>query len=330
MTKIIRKIAKTTLCGVAALSLLVVPMAAIAKEWPSDTIRFVVPYAAGGTTDLLSRKVADLLQKELGTVVVENRPGAGSTIATAQLARGGRGSDHTIMMASPGHTIGPAIYQNLRYNPVKDFNFIHNVITIPNVMVVHADSPFNTLAEFVEESKTQELTFSSPGTGSSVHMSGELFKTITNGKLIHVPFKGSGEALPALLSGDVDVSFENLPTVFPHINSGKLKVLAVTTLERSPFLPDVPTVSEEGKSFGLEGFDTYAWFGIITHKSMPKEGIKKLNAAVNKIMASEDFEAFLTIFGAQPGKDSGSAFEAFIIKEIKMWDEVAKKSKSQS
>lgn len=328
MKRIMHKLAKATLCGAAALSL-AIPLVATAKEWPSDTIRFVVPYAAGGTTDLLSRKVADLLQKELGTVVVENRPGAGSTIATAQLARGGRGSDHTILMASPGHTIGPAIYPNLRYNPVKDFNFIHNVITIPNVMVVHADSPFNSLAEFVEASKIQELTFSSPGTGSSVHMSGELFKSITNSELIHVPFKGSGEALPALLSGDVDVSFENLPTVLPHINSGKLKVLAVTTLERSPFLPDVPTVSEEGKSYGLEGFDTYAWFGIITHKSMPKDGMVKINAAVNKMMESEDFASFLKLFGAQPGKDSGADFKAFVVKEIKMWDEVVKKSNSQ-
>ena len=327
MSKMIRKLAIATAFGAIALSS-IAPAVASAKEWPSDTIRFVVPYAAGGTTDLLSRKVADLLQRELGTVVVENRPGAGSTIATAQLARGGRGSDHTILMASPGHTIGPAIYPKLRYNPVKDFNFVHNVIIIPNVMVVPASSPYNTIAEFIEAAKTKELTFSSPGIGSSIHMSGELFKASTHTKMIHVPFRGSGEALPALLGGDVDVAFENLPTVLPHIKSGKLKVLAVTSAERSPFLEGVPTLDEAGSQYGLEGFDTYAWFGIITHKSMPKEAMDKINSAVNKMMASDDFVSFLALFGAQPGKDSGADFEAFIIKEIKMWESVENKSKA--
>ncbi len=329
MKKLTQKLVKITLGSVIAIST-AVSFNVVANEWPTDTIRLVVPYSAGGTTDLLSRKVADLLQKDLGSVVVENRPGAGSTTATAQLARGGRGSDHTILMASPGHTIGPAIYPNLRYNPVKDFSFVQNVIIIPNVMVVHAGSPFNTMAEFVEAGKTQDLTFSSPGTGSSVHMSGELFKTITGTNLIHVPFRGSGESLPALLGGDVDVAFENLPTVLPHIKSGKLKVLAVTTLERSPFLPDVPTISESDNGYGLDGFDTYAWFGLITHKSMPKEALLKLNKAVSEMMLNDEFSSFLKLFGAQAGKDSGNDFKKFIEKEIKLWDDVSKKSKSQS
>ncbi len=321
MKIIIKKLAIATALGAVALCS-ALPLSVAAKEWPRETIRFVVPYSAGGATDLISRKVADLLQRELGTIVVENRPGAGSTIATAQLARGGRGSDHTVLMAGPSHTIGPAIYPNLRYDPVKDFNFVRNIIVIPNVMVVPSNSPYKTVAEFVEAGKTKELTFSSAGIGSSIHMSGELFKANTQTQLIHVPFRGSGEALPALLGGDVDVAFENLPTVLPHLKSGKLRALAVTSAERSQFLQDVPTLREEDNGYGLENFDTYAWFGLITHKTMPKEAMEKINAAVNKMMESEDFYTFLTIFGAEAGSDAGADFEDFIIKDIKMWQDL--------
>lgn len=328
MKRMMKKLAIATALGAIAVSS-IAPLSAVAKEWPKETIRFVVPYAAGGTTDLISRKVADLLQRELGTIVVENRPGAGSTIATAQLARGGRGSDHTILMAGPGHTIGPAIYPNLRYDPVKDFNFVRNIIVIPNVMVVPASSPYNSVAEFIEAGKTKELTFSSAGIGSSIHMSGELFKANTKTKLIHVPFRGSGEALPALLGGDVDVAFENLPTVLPHLKSGKLRALAVTSAERSPFLEGVPTLREEDNGYGLESFDTYAWFGLITHKSMPKEAMDKINSAVTKMMASDEFSSFLTIFGADPSPDSGADFEAFVVKDIKMWKDLETNANAQ-
>ncbi len=175
---------------------------ATANEWPTDDIRLVVPYAPGGTTDVLSRRVADLLQQELdANVVVENRPGAGSTVGTGRLARGGRDADHTILMASPGHTIGAAIYPDLSYDPVNDFVFLQNMIDIPNVMVVPADSPYESVIEFVEAAKEENMTFSHSGVGSSIHMSGELFKTLTETNMTAVPFAGSGAALPALLGG---------------------------------------------------------------------------------------------------------------------------------
>ena len=204
MNKLLNVLALAT-CGVAALSLSV--STAQAQDWPTDDVRLIVPYAPGGTTDVLSRRVANLLQEELNAnVVVENRPGAGSTVATGRLARGGRDVDHTIMMASPGHAIGAAIYPNLTYDPVEDFVFIQNLIDIPNVMVVPADSPYNNVLEFVEAAKEQNMTFSHSGVGSSIHMSGELFKTLTGTNMTAVPFAGSGAALPALLGGDVDVS----------------------------------------------------------------------------------------------------------------------------
>lgn len=297
-----------------------------AEEWPDDNIRLVVPYSAGGTTDLLSRKVADLLQRELSTVVVENRPGAGSTVATGQLARGGRGSDHMLLMASPGHTIGASLYPNLRYDPVADFAFIRNVINIPNVMVVPASSPYITVAEFVEAAREQQLSFSSPGIGSSIHMSGELFKNLTKTQLVHVPFRGSGEALPALLAGDVDVAFENMPTVYPHIQSGKLKALAVTTPQESEFLPGVPTMQQAGAGYGLEDYETSAWFGLIAHKSFPESGLEKLELALEKIMSGDDFQNFLPQFGAVAGEEVGEDFRAMVKSELAKWSEVAEQA----
>ncbi|WP_198929172.1 Bug family tripartite tricarboxylate transporter substrate binding protein [Marinobacter sp. X15-166B] len=276
---------------------------------------------------MLSRKVADLLQRELDTsIVVENRPGAGSTVATGQLARGGRGADHTLLMASPGHTIGASLYPNLRYDPVADFAFVRNVINIPNVMVVPASSPYSSVAEFIEGAQTEDLTFSSSGIGTSIHMSGELFKYIAKLDLAHVPFRGSGEMLPALLSGDVDVSFDNMPSVYPHIQAGKLKALAVTTPEASEFLPDVPSIQQAGKDYGLENFETYAWFGLIAHKSFPEAGMAKLQAALDNVMSSEEFKTFLPQFGAQAGQVVGDDFRQFIQNEVAKWAEVSEEA----
>ncbi len=325
MLKLMKRLVRSkSLCALAAVSL--TSGAAMADEWPDNNIRLVVPYSAGGTTDLLSRKVADLLQSELTTVVVENRPGAGSTVATGQLARGGRGSDHAILMASPGHTIGASLYPNLRYNPVEDFTFIRNVINIPNVMVVPADSPYTSVAEFVEAARTQQLSFSSPGIGSSIHMSGELFKNLTGTQLVHVPFRGSGEALPALLAGDVDVAFENMPTVYPHIQSGKLRALAVTTATPSKFLPEVPTLQTAGEGYGLENYETSAWFGLIAHKSFPEEGVTKLQGALDTMMASDKFQSFLPQFGAVAGQEVGGDFREMVNAELVKWAEVAEQA----
>ncbi len=299
------------------------PFAAQAADWPTDTVRLVVPYAPGGTTDILSRKVADLLQKEIGTVVVENRPGAGSTMATGQLARGSRGADHTILMASPGHTIGPVIYKNLPYDPVKDFTFIRNVIEIPNVMVVPADSPYHSVKEFVEAAKDKEMTFSSAGVGSSIHMSGELFKAMTGSKMTHVPFRGSGEALPALLSGDVDVSFENLPTVLPHIKSGKLRALAVTSAEPSPYLPGVEPLSKIGTDMGLGDFVTTAWFGLIGDDSLPDGAVERVQKALDKQLGDESFKDFVAQFGGELASEEGDDFRRYVEQDVKRWQRVA-------
>lgn len=309
-------------CG-SALALGLTVSTASADEWPTKDVRLVVPYAPGGTTDVLSRRVADLLQQEIDTnVIVENRPGAGSTVGTGRLARGGRDADHTILMASPGHTIGAAIYPGLAYDPVEDFVFLQNMIDIPNVMVVPADSPYENVIDFVEAAKEQNMTFSHSGVGSSIHMSGELFKTLTDTNMTAVPFAGSGAALPALLGGDVDVSFENMPAVLSHIRSGDLRALAVTSAERSEYLPDVPTLSEIGE-YNLEQFVTTAWFGLIAHSSFPEEAQTKMRDALANVMEREEFLDFAEQLGAEPGQVSGEEFKQFIADDLQRWKEVA-------
>lgn len=310
----------------SALALGLAVSSASANEWPTDDIRLVVPYAPGGTTDVLSRRVADLLQQELdANVVVENRPGAGSTVGTGRLARGGRDADHTILMASPGHTIGAAIYPDLSYDPVEDFVFLQNMIDIPNVMVVPADSPYESVIEFVEAAIEENMTFSHSGVGSSIHMSGELFKTLTETNMTAVPFAGSGAALPALLGGDVDVSFENMPTVLSHIRSGDLRALAVTSAERSEYLPDVPTLTEVGE-YNLDQFVTTAWFGLVAHSSFPEEAQTVMRDALAKVMEREEFVDFADQLGAEPGQVSGEEFKQFIADEVERWQGVAQQA----
>ncbi|PMR72099.1 Bug family tripartite tricarboxylate transporter substrate binding protein [Billgrantia endophytica] len=312
-------------CG-SALALTMSVSTASANDWPTDDVRLVVPYAPGGTTDVLARRVADLLQDELdANVIVENRPGAGSTVATARLARGGRDADHTILMASPGHTIGAAIYPDLTYDPVEDFLFIQNIIDIPNVMVVPANSPYNSVLEFVEAAKEQNMAFSHSGVGSSIHMSGELFKNLTETNMTSVPFAGSGAALPALLGGDVQVSFENMPTVYSHIRSGDLRALAVTSAERSEYLPDVPTMAEIGEH-NLDQFVTTAWFGLIAHNSFSQEAHEAMQEALAAVMQREEFLDFAEQLGAEPGQVAGEEFKQFIAEEVERWDAVAEQA----
>lgn len=312
-------------CG-SALALGLTVSTANADEWPTKDIHLVVPYAPGGTTDVLSRRVADLLQQEIdANVIVENRPGAGSTVGTGRLARGGRDADHTILMASPGHTIGAAIYPDLTYDPVEDFVFLQNMIDIPNVMVVPADSPYENVIDFVEAAKDENMTFSHSGVGSSIHMSGELFKALTDTNMTAVPFAGSGASLPALLGGDVDVSFENMPTVLAHIRSGDLRALAVTSAERSEYLPDVPTLSEVGE-YNLDQFVTTAWFGLIAHSSFPEEAQSKMRTALANVMEREEFLDFAEQLGAEPGQVAGEEFKQFIANDLQRWQEVAQQA----
>lgn len=295
-----------------------------AQAWPTAPIRLIVPYGAGGTADLLSREVAARLQKELGaTVAVENQLGAGSTTATAQLAQGGPDAEHTILMASSGHSTGPLMYKDLGYDPVKDFRFIRNIIEIPNVMTVPASSSYDSVAAFIEAAKKKPLAFSSSGVGSSIHMSALLFMAMTGTRMTHVPLASSAEVRSSLLRAEVDVAFDNLPAVLEPIRAGQLKALAVTSRQPSSYLPGVGSLAALGAEYGLADFVVTAWFGLIADEGMSPEAAARLQTALDKIMADDSFRAFVVKMGAKPAEQAGAAFRDYVAEDVRRWQRVA-------
>lgn len=297
---------------------------ASADEWPEKELTIVAPYSAGGTTDITARKIAAEMEKILKTpVIIENKPGAGSTLATEKFSRE-KPDDYTLIMASPGHVIGKSLYPNLKYDPINDFTFLHSSLHISNIMTVPADSPYNTVEEFVAGAKENgNFTFSSSGVGSSIHLSGELFKKLAGVQMTHVPFKGSAKAMPAILNGDVDVVFENAPAIAPHIKAGKVKALAATSLDGAVGFPDLPTVAEAGKNVGLADFSAESWFGILGKKDMSPEVAAKLQEVLAQVMQSEEFQAFAAERSGRPGYLSGEDFKNFAQAENEKWSAVA-------
>ena len=261
-------------------------------EWPERQVNIFVSYAPGGSTDTLARKIADALGTLTGrAVVVQNFSGAGGTLGTAMAAKA-KPDGYTLFLGQiSSHGIAPALYKHLNYDPVGSFTPIVRVYSVPNVLVVPKDFPANTYAEFLKVAKERKLRFASSGVGSSIHLSGELFKLATGLDMVHVPFRGSGEAMPALISGNVNLMFDNAPSAIPQIKSGALKALAVTTAKRSPELPDVPTLQEVGGP-KLADFSVQAWFGIFAPKGLDPNLVKQINAKLNAVFASDDFKAF--------------------------------------
>jgi len=321
------KISRRTIIGAAgAVSMLAFGTAAMADNYPDGRITIIVPYSAGGATDVLARQVADGMSRVLDeTVTVDNRPGAGATLGTT-MAANARPDGYTLFMGQvSSHGIAPAVYANLQYDPVEDFEPIQLLISIPNVMVVNAESPYITVEEFLAAGQTETFTFGSSGTGSSIHLSGEMFKSRTGLAMTHVPFRGSGEAVPALLSGDVDVMFDNLPSAIPHIQSGALRALAVTTPSRSESLPDVPTLDELDVA-ALDGFAARSWFGLLAPGGTDPAIVATLNAALSEVIASEAFLAFADTRGAQIEGGSPEEFVTFIAAELESWDVVVQEA----
>ncbi len=288
-------------------------------DYPTKRITIIVPYSAGGATDVLARQVADKLSMQFDeTVTVENRPGAGATLGTTQAAAA-RPDGYTLFMGQvSSHGIAPAVYKNLQYDPVADFKPVTLLVSIPNVMVVDKESPWQTAEEFLEATRTEGRTFGSSGVGSSIHLSGEMFKARTGADMTHVPYRGSGEAVPALMSGDVDVMFDNLPSALPHIQSGELRALAVTTPDRADALPDVPTLAETGID-GLDGFAARSWFGILVPADTDDAVVDKLSVALNGVLENDDFKKFADGRGAQIEGGSPADFTAYIADELTKW-----------
>jgi len=298
---------------------------ASAQAYPNHAIRLVVPFPAGGTTDILARAVAQKLTESLGqSVVVDNRPGAGGNIGADVVAKS-QPDGYTLLMGTVGtHAINPSVYAKMPYDHIKDFVPVVLVAGVPNVLVVNPSLPVNSVADLIKLAKAKPgtINFASSGNGTSIHLSGELFKTMAGVDMTHVPYKGSAPALTDLIAGQVQVMFDNLPSSLPQIKAGKLHAIAVTSLQRAPALPDVPTMSESG----LPGFEASSWFGVLGPAGTPPAVVAKLNGEVNKWLQTPQAREQLLAQGAQAAGGSPEQFAAFIRAETDKWAKVVKAS----
>ena len=269
-----------------------------AQAWPSKTVTIVVPFPAGGTTDVLARAVSNKLSAAIGqAVIVDNKPGAGATLG-ADLVAKAPADGHTLLMGAVHHTVATSVYKTLRYSFEKDFAPITTVALVPNVMTVSAKSPYNSVKDVITAAKAapEKLAYGSNGNGTAQHMIGTQFQIESGTKVLHVPYKGSAPLTTDLLGGQVDMSFDTITPVLPFIKDGKLKALAVTTAKRSSTLPHVPTLQEAG----VPNIAIGTWFGLLAPAATPKALVTRLNAEVVKIIQSPEFKKQMADIGAEP------------------------------
>ena len=298
--------------------------AAQAQTWPSKPVRYVVPFPPAGATDITARIIADKVSAPLGqSVVVENRPGAAGNVGSEFVAKSAP-DGYTMLQVTVAQSISATLYAKLNYDLEKDLAPAAMVALVPNVMIVNSSLPAKSVAEFIALAKAKpgKINFASSGSGTSIHMSAEMFKMLTGVDIVHVPYKGSGPALADLLGGQVDVMFDNLTSSIGHIRGGKLRALAVTTVTRYPELPDVPTMQEAG----VAGYEATAWFGIMVPKGTPREIVMRINGEVNKALAQVDVKEKLAQQGALARSWTPEEFGSFIHNEIVKWAKVVKAS----
>ena len=294
-------------------------------QYPNKPIKMVVPFPAGGTTDIMARAVAADLQKAFGqAVIVENKAGAGGNIGSDFVAKSPP-DGYTLLMGTVGtHGINVTLYPKMPYDAVKDFVPVSLVAGVPNVLVAAPGFPVNSVNDLIDAAKKSpdKVTFASSGNGTSIHLSGELFKQLAGVQMTHVPYKGSSAALPDVLSGQVNVMFDNAPSVMPHIRGGKLKAIAVTSNKRSPALPNVPTIAESG----LVGYEASSWFGVLAPAGTPKDIVDKLSQAIAKALQTPEMKERLAGQGAEAIGNTPEQFAAHIKAEIEKWAKVVKAS----
>ncbi len=285
----------------------------------------VVPFSAGGTTDILARIVGQALGQELGqTIIIENKPGAGGNIGAQQAARA-KADGYTLFMGTVGtHAINQALYKKLPYDPIKDFTPLSRVANVPNLLVAHPSRPYKTVKEMIEYGKKHpnEITYGSPGSGASPHVSGALFQSMTGVELTHVPYKGSAPAISDLLGNQIAVMFDNMPSAIQHVRSGKLRPIAVTTAKRSPELPDVPTIAEAG----VPGYEATSWFGLWSVAGTPQPVLDKLHASLTKVLKDPAVAKKIADQGGEVVIETPAQFDAFIKSEAAKWGKVVKES----
>ena len=296
----------------------------VAQGYPTRPIRFIVPFAAGGGTDLVARTLAQKLHEALGQpVIIDNRTGASGVIGTEATARAAP-DGYTIMIATPTFTVNPSVMAKLPYDTLKDFAPITLIATAPHLLAVNPSVPARNVKELVALAKSQKepLTFSSGSNGGSSHLAGELFNSLAGIKMVHVPYRGTGEAATAVLGGVVSMAFLDVPTMLPHIKSGRLRGIAVTGEKRSAVAQDLPTISESG----YPGFESGIWYGVLAPAGTPPDIVARLNRELVKIVHSPEMGATLSNEGAEPVGGSAEAFAAHIRRELARWSKVIKEA----
>ena len=303
-----------------------------AGGWPAKPVRIVVPFAAGGTTDILARAIAPELQRAFGQpFVVDNKPGAGGNTGAAEVAKSAA-DGYTLLMGTVGtHAINPSLYPKMPYDAAKDFAPITLVAGVPNVVVMNPGSAqkygVNNIVDLIRAARANpgKLNVASSGNGTSIHLAAELFKSLTSTFMLHLPYRGSGPALIDLMAGNVDLMFDNLPSAMPHIKSGRLKALAVTSGVRSQALPELPTVAEVG-GLMLRNYEASSWFGLLAPAGTPAEVVARIQQETAKAMAAPAIKERLLAQGAIPSGMSPADFAKFIEAETKKWAVVVKAS----
>ena len=303
--------------GAAALS----PASRIAnaQAYPSRPVRLVIGYTPGGSADLTARLMGQWLSERLGqSFVIENRPGGGTNIATESVVRA-TPDGYTLLLAAPANAINATLYDKLNFDFLRDTEPVAGLIRFPNVVVVHPSLPITSIPELIAFAKANpgKLNMASSGNGSTIHMSGELFKMMTGINMVHVPYRGGAPALTDMLAGQVHVMFDNIPTCAEHVKSGKLRGLAVTSTTRSEVLPDLPTVADF-----LPGYEASAWYGISAPKNTPPEVVEKLNKTINEILADPKAKARFTELGAFLLPGSPTDFWKLLTNETEKWGKV--------
>jgi tripartite-type tricarboxylate transporter receptor subunit TctC len=315
--------------AVSTLALAAFPTSA-QSGWPNKPVRIVVPFAAGGTTDILARAIAPELSKAFGQqFIVDNRAGAGGNVG-AEIVAKSPADGYTLLMGTVGtHGINRALYDKLPYDPIKDFAPITLVAGVPNVMVMQTEKArtlgINSVADFIKYAKAHpgKVNMASSGNGTSIHLAGELFKSMSGVYMVHFPYRGSGPALLDMIGGTMDVMFDNLPSSLPQIRAGKLKALAVTSRQRSAVLPDVPTIEEAA---GLKGFDATSWFGLLAPAGTPPEIVNRIQQEVAKSLGTPAIKEKMLSQGAIPSGNTPAEFAKHIAEEHVKWAKVVKAS----
>lgn len=303
--------------GVAAACF--VKTSAFAVDYPTKPVRWLVGYPAGGTTDILARIIGNALTEKFHQqFVIENKPGAGNNIAT-EFVINSPPDGYTVYLVNPANGINASLYKKLSFNFIRDMAPVGGLMRVPNVMTVHPSVPAKTVAEFIEYAKANpgKINLASSGNGTSVHLSGELFMAMTGVKLTHVPYRGSNPALTDMLSGQVQVMFDNMPSILPHIKADKLRALGVTTDKRSDALPDVPTVGDT-----VKGYEASAWFGMGVPAKTPVEVIAILNKAINEVLADPKMKVRLAELGGTTMAGTPEDFGKIVASETEKWKKV--------